>query len=160
MSRTCGGEYIKLERGAVPCNSKRFAELWDLGIPGQTLKPPPAWQCNKLLRAVLSDVQSRCGHHQLAETTITFSPDGTLEELNAPAFDGPVLCYTFNAPGSFSRHLNVRNSSTHLWTAVLSSGDLLEYRRSIGHGGTFRLCAVTDPARCNGQRIVVTVAVR
>ena len=160
----CCGEYIKVHRTAVPCSSRAFSELWAHrpSDAAAAREAPPPITC-ALLRAASRDARTRAGSDANVQLTVLFSPNGEVSNLKAPPNDNPHYSYTFNAPGSAPRCLHVRAPGNHTWTTSLYSGDLLEYRRTVGNAGAgnrFRLQAATDPARCNGQRIIITVAMR
>ena len=144
----------------MPCSARDFADLWSLRGLAETAGRRSV-ACH-LLTAARADAERRSGRCA-ALGAIRFSADGRIGGLEAPETDALHYCYTFNAPGSPERHLRVASQLTDesLWEVVLRSGDVLEYRRSVGGGsrGAFTLRTVTSAAYCNGQRIAVTLIV-
>ena len=166
-----------LHRTALHCSSHQFSELWSLRSAVPTASdtttavatiggsrgtnphlPLSTLTCFELLNRVRHDAETRSPTKTHSAYTIMFSPDGLVPQLQQPLTDDPIYCYTFNAPGTSARRLHVMNpGGNETWTLALHTGDLLEYRRATGSDATFRLSGTTDPAHCNGQRIIITV---
>lgn len=148
------GEYMTLHKAAVPCRAGEFAELW------RTSESPSGPSGSLLQRVKVDSCKRLTAAQDSVKISVYCSPDGELPVVAKPATYNPVLSYTFNQSGSTSRRLHVmsEHEGDTLWTAAVDTGDLLEYQRAApALGGTFRLIAATDRARCNGKRIVITV---
>jgi hypothetical protein len=142
------GLFVALYRCAVRCSHADFAELWALrrsNSPVEALAVESA-----VLRQIVLDVAGRTRPCARVAYSVTYSTDGELEPLQA-APGTTLYCYTFNAPGSPARRLEVE-SSGELWHAVVHSGDLVVCRAP---SGLHSLVGHTSRAHCRGQRIVV-----